>query len=72
MIFIYIWFVNGLLAYIIGLISDSILYKRKIRIEGIDIPIVILSLVLGYITCLLVFISIYKGIKRRKGYKNGK
>ena len=65
------WMISGLLAYIIGIISDSILYQRKIRVEGVDIAIVILSLVLGPITWLLVFTSIYQKMINRKD-KSGK
>ena len=69
--YIWAWLLSGLLAFIVGMISDSILYKRKIRTEGVDIPILILSLVMGPVTWLLVWTSIYHGIKRRKK-NNGK
>ncbi len=64
--FLWYWLIHGLVAYITGMITDSLLYQRRMRREGADIAIIILSLVLGPITWLLVCSSIYYGIKRRK------
>ena len=66
--YLWTWLVIGLLGYMTGMISDFILYKRKIKI---DIDSVILSLFLGPFIWALLIISIveYKLWKRRNDGK---
>ena len=65
--YIWGWLIIGLLGYIAGVICDLILYERKLK-EGVDIDVLILSIVLGPFTWLVVFNAIAEHItwKRRK------
>ncbi len=56
--YIWAWLVIGLLGYMVGLVTDSILYKRKLKIEGVDIAIVLLSLAMGPLIWAVVLKSV--------------
>ncbi len=55
--YIYLWFISGLIFYIIGLIADKI-QKLKLKLSKMNrIICIILGIVLGPITLLIVIKS---------------
>lgn len=57
------WIGSGIAAYIIGTVGDFIFYRKNKYTKIWDIWAILLSIVLGPFTFIMVFKSIYRGIK---------